>query len=159
MPRSSSPFSFPFGRRHKATATANTTPPDARQKTDDVLTAETDHFRRLADRWWDPNGPFRPLHQLQPLRLRYVTEQWHRRAHANGRPTDIKNIKVLDVGCGGGLMAIALRQLGADVEAIDAETTTIGVAKAQQEKQGLTSGLRFTTATTQSLLADKKNHH
>lgn len=79
---------------------------------------EIARFETTAGRWWDPQGEFRPLHEMNPLRTDYI----HRRAPLNGR-------KVLDVGCGGGLLCEAMSKLGAQVTGIDLGQTAIQVAQ------------------------------
>lgn len=90
--------------------------------------AEVDKFDALAARWWDPQGPQKALHALNPARLGYVA----------GR-TSLRGARVLDVGCGGGLLSEALAAAGADVVAIDLAPDLLKVAKLH----GLESGLRI----------------
>ena len=84
-----------------------------------VRQAELDKFDALAHEWWDPNGPQRPLHALNPVRLRYVAER-----------TPLQGARVLDVGCGAGLLSEALAREGAQVTAIDLAPQLIEVARA-----------------------------
>lgn len=86
--------------------------------TENVSRAEVDKFGALANRWWDENGPQKPLHQLNPARLEYVTKQ-----------IPLKGKKILDVGCGGGLLSEALAREGADVVALDLSSELIEIAK------------------------------
>lgn len=79
---------------------------------------EIKKFAQMASRWWDPEGEFKPLHQLNPLRLRYIDE----RAGLAGK-------QVLDVGCGGGLLSEAMARLGADVTGIDLGEAALQVAR------------------------------
>jgi 2-polyprenyl-6-hydroxyphenyl methylase / 3-demethylubiquinone-9 3-methyltransferase len=83
-------------------------------------------FEAVASDWWDPNGPMKPLHQMNPARISYMQ-----------RHTDITGQKWLDVGCGGGLLSEAVSKLGADVTAIDPCAELIGVAKQHADKQSL----------------------
>ena len=80
--------------------------------------AEVRKFEQLASRWWDPNSEFKPLHDLNPLRLQYIDE----RASLNGK-------SVLDVGCGGGILSESMAALGARVTGIDAGQAPLEVAK------------------------------
>ena len=89
--------------------------------------AELDKFAALATRWWDPDGPQKPLHALNPVRLAYVAA----RAPLSGR-------RVLDVGCGGGLLSEAMARAGAEVTAIDLADELVKVARLH----GLESGLK-----------------
>src|SRR6185436_636259 len=93
-------------------------------------TAQADEiakFSALADQWWDPSGPFRPLHKLNPARLTFVRD---RLAAHFGRETEgrapFKGLSLLDIGCGGGLIAEPMARLGFQVTGIDASEENIG---------------------------------
>lgn len=95
-------------------------------------------FEAIAAEWWDPTGKFRPLHQLNPLRLAYIREQLCGHAGAEGtaeRP--LTGLSILDVGCGGGLVSEGMAALGATVTAIDASATSIAVARHHAGESGL----------------------
>jgi 2-polyprenyl-6-hydroxyphenyl methylase / 3-demethylubiquinone-9 3-methyltransferase len=96
------------------------------------------HFARLAKDWWDPDGSFRPLHQLGPARLTYVRDQLktHYKIENSGL-TPLRGLEVLDLGCGGGLIAEPLARLGARVTGIDPAPEHIAVAKVHAQEQGL----------------------
>ncbi|MBV2208105.1 MAG: bifunctional 2-polyprenyl-6-hydroxyphenol methylase/3-demethylubiquinol 3-O-methyltransferase UbiG [Thermomonas sp.] len=89
--------------------------------------AELDKFDELAQRWWDPNGPQKALHALNPVRLDYVAQR-----------TSLAGAAVLDVGCGGGLLSEALAKAGAQVTAIDLAPNLLKVARLH----GLESGIK-----------------
>lgn len=99
---------------------------------------EIARFSRIAASWWDPEGEFRPLHQLNPLRVDYICE---RMARHFGRdpdaPEPLSGLDLLDIGCGGGLVAEPMVRLGARVVAIDASADTVRVAQLHAEQQGL----------------------
>lgn len=97
--------------------------------------AELARFDAIASRWWDPNGEFRPLHRINPLRTRYIAE----RCALPGR-------RVLDVGCGGGLLSEALANEGAKVTGIDMAEGALSVARLHQLESGLKIDYRQTTA-------------
>lgn len=86
---------------------------------------EVNKFDELAAKWWDKDGEFRPLHQINPLRVDFIEER-----------SSMEDKKVLDVGCGGGILAEALSELGANVTGIDASENTIGVAKSHSSSVG-----------------------
>jgi 2-polyprenyl-6-hydroxyphenyl methylase/3-demethylubiquinone-9 3-methyltransferase len=92
---------------------------------------EVEKFSRVADEWWDESGKFKPLHKFNPIRISYI----HRKVEENF--TKISDLKILDVGCGGGLISEPFARLGADVTAIDASEKNIAVAKIHAEKSGL----------------------
>lgn len=96
--------------------------------------AEIDKFARLATRWWDPQGPLATLHAINPLRTDYIAS----RASLDGA-------RVLDVGCGGGLLAESLASLGASVTAIDLAAENIRVAAEHALEAGLTIDYRVTS--------------
>ena len=86
---------------------------------------EVNKFDELAAKWWDKDGEFKPLHQINPLRVGFIKER-----------SSLEGKKVLDVGCGGGILAEALNELGASVTGIDASENTIGVAKTHSKSIG-----------------------
>ncbi|MCY3880146.1 MAG: bifunctional 2-polyprenyl-6-hydroxyphenol methylase/3-demethylubiquinol 3-O-methyltransferase UbiG [Rhodobacteraceae bacterium] len=109
--------------------------------------SETAKFNALADQWWDPHGPFRPLHMLNPARLDYinsVTEIEFDRNLDESRP--FSGLSVLDVGCGGGLLCEPLARLGADVTGIDPAENNIPAASAHAGTAGLEITYRCSTA-------------
>ena len=109
--------------------------------------AEIERFAALAERWWDPNGAFRALHALNPVRIAYVRDglvALHGRDPRSLRP--LEGLQLLDVGCGGGLMAEPMCRLGARVVAIDAAAPSIEAARRHAAEQGLEIDYRHATA-------------
>jgi len=96
---------------------------------------EVNKFAAIADRWWDPTGDFKPLHVINPLRANYINEK-----------SPLNGLKALDVGCGGGLLAEALHDRGAEVTAIDVTQANIEVAKLHALNRGLAIDYRVITA-------------
>lgn len=95
-----------------------------------VDAAEIEKFSRMSANWWDVTGPFRPLHRLNPARLSYIRDQAARHFGLDGRSvTPFDNLSVLDIGCGGGLVAEPLARLGARVTAVDADGVAIEAAR------------------------------
>jgi 2-polyprenyl-6-hydroxyphenyl methylase/3-demethylubiquinone-9 3-methyltransferase len=115
--------------------------------TQTVDSGEIAKFEAMAAEWWDPKGKFKPLHMLNPTRLDYITSQI---AAEYGR--DLKTalpfagLRILDIGCGGGLLAEPMARLGATVVGADAAARNIPVAQVHAEKSGLEIDYRFTTA-------------
>jgi 2-polyprenyl-6-hydroxyphenyl methylase/3-demethylubiquinone-9 3-methyltransferase len=109
--------------------------------------AEVSKFEAMAAEWWDPNGKFKPLHMLNPCRLDYITQQI---AGEFGRDLTAKapfaGLRILDIGCGGGLLSEPMARLGADVVGADAAAGNIPVAQVHAEQSGLTIDYRNTTA-------------
>ncbi len=109
--------------------------------------AEVAKFEAMAAEWWNPNGKFRPLHLMNPCRLDYITTQI---AAEFGR--DLKQaspfagLRILDIGCGGGLLSEPMARLGATVVGADAAPRNIPVAQVHAVSQGLTIDYRHTTA-------------
>ena len=116
---------------------------------------EVAQFAALAETWWDPTGPMRPLHALNPVRVGYIRDQ--SLARFGGETNSLRPLlgkQVLDIGCGGGLVAEPLARLGGQVTAIDAAAESIAVARTHAEEAGLKIDYRVTTA--EALLADGK---
>jgi 2-polyprenyl-6-hydroxyphenyl methylase/3-demethylubiquinone-9 3-methyltransferase len=100
---------------------------------------EVEKFSKDAPQWWDEHGPFAPLHRLNPARLQYIRGQID--AHYGFDPKSLKpfrGLKILDIGCGGGLTSEPLARLGADVTGIDADPVAIEVAADHSVMSGLT---------------------
>src|SRR6056300_1096979 len=99
---------------------------------------EINKFDKLAEEWWNPNGKFAPLHKFNPVRQEYLIDQISNHFNLNlDEDKPFKNLKILDVGCGGGLLCEPLSRLGANVTGIDAAKTNIEVAKIHMEQSGL----------------------
>ncbi len=99
---------------------------------------EIQKFSKLADEWWDANGKFKPLHAFNPVRIKYIIDKC--KDHFKLKEKDERSLsalKVLDIGCGGGLVCEPLSRLGADVTGIDASSKNIEVAKIHAKKNGL----------------------
>ena len=99
---------------------------------------EIEKFSKLADEWWDINGKFKPLHMFNPVRIEYILDisTKHFKIDQN-KISPLKNLKILDIGCGGGLISEPMTRLGADTTAIDASSKNIKIAKAHAKKNNL----------------------
>ena len=102
-----------------------------------VNSKEIEKFSKIAEEWWNPNGKFKPLHKFNPIRISYIKENIIKTFKLNQKKTPLKNIKILDIGCGGGLLSEPMCRLGADVTAIDASMKNISVAKLHSKKNNL----------------------
>ena len=109
--------------------------------------SEVAKFEAMAAEWWNPNGKFRPLHLMNPCRLDYITTQI---AAEYGRdltkPLPFAGLRILDIGCGGGLLSEPMARLGAEVVGADAAPRNIPVAQVHAQASGLAIDYRFTTA-------------
>jgi 2-polyprenyl-6-hydroxyphenyl methylase/3-demethylubiquinone-9 3-methyltransferase len=104
-------------------------------------------MERLAASWWDPEGEFRPLHAMNPVRIGYIRDRACARLGRDPlAPRPLAGLAVLDVGCGGGLLAEPMARLGARVTGIDAGAEAIAVARAHAAERGLAIDYRLATA-------------
>lgn len=109
--------------------------------------AEIAKFEAMAAEWWDPAGKFKPLHMLNPCRLDYITGQIAAEFDRDlTAPTPFAGLRLLDIGCGGGLLSEPMARLGADVVGADAAERNIPVAQVHAEQSGLEIDYRHTTA-------------
>ncbi len=98
---------------------------------------EIDKFSKLAEEWWDPNGKFKPLHNFNPVRLKYIKYSILKKYKNTDKKRPLKNIRILDIGCGGGLLCEPLSKLGAEVVGIDASEKNIKIAKLHSRENNL----------------------
>lgn len=116
-------------------------------ETSSIDPAEVAKFEAMAAEWWDPNGKFRPLHMMNPVRLDYITRQVAAEFGRDlTRPKAFAGLRILDIGCGGGLLSEPMARLGATVVGADAAERNIPVARVHAEAQGLEIDYRHTTA-------------
>ena len=99
---------------------------------------EIQKFSKLADEWWNTSGKFKPLHMFNPIRIEYITQITRKHFKITDKKSNLfEGLKVLDIGCGGGLMSEPMARLGAEVTGIDASEKNIKIAKTHSEKNGL----------------------
>ena len=99
---------------------------------------EIQKFSKLADEWWDVNGKFKPLHLFNPVRIQYITEIIKKHFKISEEKNDfLKGLKILDIGCGGGLISEPMARLGANVTGIDASEKNVNIATLHSKKSGL----------------------
>ena len=106
-------------------------------KTNTINKEEIEKFSRIAEEWWNPTGKFKPLHKFNPIRISYIKENIINTFKIKNKDKPLKNLKILDIGCGGGLLSEPMRRLGADVTGIDASEKNIQVAKLHAKKNNL----------------------
>jgi 2-polyprenyl-6-hydroxyphenyl methylase/3-demethylubiquinone-9 3-methyltransferase len=138
------------------TQTAGKAPDDAsfgRAEGGSIDAAEVARFSAQAALWWDARGPFAPLHKFNPARLRFIRDRAAARFGRDpGARRPFEGLTLVDIGCGGGLLAEPMSRLGFDVTAIDASSENIGTARAHAEPQGLP--IRYRAATAEQLEAE-----
>ncbi|MGE4610293.1 MAG: bifunctional 2-polyprenyl-6-hydroxyphenol methylase/3-demethylubiquinol 3-O-methyltransferase UbiG [Paracoccaceae bacterium] len=125
----------------------------ATQTTVTVDPAEVAKFEAMAAEWWDPKGKFKPLHEMNPIRLKYIVQQI---CAEFGRDPDslrpFEGLRLLDIGCGGGLLSEPMARLGATVIGADAAAGNIPVAQLHAEQSGL--DIDYRNETAEGLAAD-----
>lgn len=111
---------------------------------------EVEKFSKIADEWWDETGKFKPLHQFNPIRLNFIKNQiCEYFARDKNLLTPLTDLKILDIGCGGGLVAEPISRLGANISAIDASEKNIKIAQIHAQKSGL--NINYQTKSAEDL--------
>nr|WP_298796464.1 bifunctional 2-polyprenyl-6-hydroxyphenol methylase/3-demethylubiquinol 3-O-methyltransferase UbiG [uncultured Acetobacter sp.] len=126
--------------------------PSSRDAASSVSPEEIARFSALADQWWDPTGPMRPLHAMNALRIEWACR------HLPMRGRTSRHVKVLDIGCGAGLASEALAKAGHDVLGLDASADGISAARAHLETHPLPEGagtLDYRVGSAEELVAEK----
>jgi len=114
---------------------------------------EVARFSAMADEWWDPSGKFRPLHKFNPVRLQYIKEKVCENFDRDmNDPQAFKGLRILDIGCGGGLLSEPMARMGAKVMGADASEVNIEIAKIHAEQSGL--DIDYRAVTSENLEAD-----
>ena len=106
-------------------------------KTTTINKEEIDKFSKIAEEWWDPEGKFKPLHIFNPLRIKYIKDSIIKHFKIKKKKLPLSGLKILDIGCGGGLITEPMSRLGANITGIDASDKNIKIAKAHLKKNKL----------------------
>ena len=106
-------------------------------KNSTINNKEIEKFSKIAEEWWNPNGKFKPLHKFNPIRIKYIKENILEDFKIKKIDRPFKGLKILDIGCGGGLLSEPMARLGAEVVGIDASHQNIKVAKHHLKKSKL----------------------
>ena len=116
---------------------------------------EIQKFSKIADEWWDAKGKFKPLHVFNPIRIKYIKDKCisHFKLDQN-KVQPLSSLKILDIGCGGGLISEPMCRLGATVTGIDASNKNISVAKLHAKKNGLKINY-INTSPEKKIIQDK----
>jgi len=110
-----------------------------------IEAAEVERFTAMADEWWDPKGKFAPLHKFNPVRLAFIRDEALNRFGRDGASRKpFEGLKLLDIGCGGGLLSEPMSRLGFSVTAVDASPRNIATASTHAAEQGLDIDFRNT---------------
>ena len=115
---------------------------------------EIQKFSNLANEWWDVKGKFKPLHMFNPIRIHYITEKIKDHFNLKKKENMLKGLKILDIGCGGGLISEPMARLGAEVTGIDASEKNISVAKIHSKKSRLK--INYLVGSPESLTTSEK---
>ena len=122
-------------------------------KNNTINKKEIEKFTKIAEEWWNPHGKFKPLHKFNPIRISYIKESIINAFKLKQKVKPLEKIKILDIGCGGGLLSEPMSRLGAEVTGIDASGKNIEIAKYHARKNNLNvkyfcaSPERFDTTT------------
>ena len=119
-----------------------------------VSKKEIDKFSKIAEEWWDPEGKFKPLHKFNPTRISYIKESISNILKPKNTKMPLEKVKILDIGCGGGLLSEPMCRLGAEVVGIDASDKNIKVAKLHAEKNNL--DIEYICASPENLKTNTK---
>jgi 2-polyprenyl-6-hydroxyphenyl methylase/3-demethylubiquinone-9 3-methyltransferase len=116
---------------------------------------EVEKFSALADEWWDESGKFKPLHQINPIRISFIRQQILK--HFTLEEEGLKDLTILDVGCGGGLLSVPLSRQGADVLGIDVSEKNISIVNAYKDKHDLGDNINFAFTSVEELALSGKS--
>ena len=111
-------------------------------------------FSKIAHEWWNPNGKFKPLHKFNPIRIKYIKDNIIDNFKLKSTNKPLKNIDILDIGCGGGLLSEPMCRLGANVTGIDASKKNIEIAKFHSKKNKV--NIKYMCSSPESLKIKKK---
>ncbi len=106
-------------------------------KNNTINNKEIEKFSKMAEEWWNPNGKFKPLHKFNPIRIEYIKKNLIETLKLTNKKRPLEKIKILDIGCGGGLLSEPMCRMGANVTGIDASSKNIKIAKLHSKKNNL----------------------
>ena len=123
-------------------------------KTNTINKKEIEKFSKIAEEWWDPNGKFKPLHNFNPLRISYIKDNIIKSFNIQKKDKILSGVKILDIGCGGGLLCEPMSRLGAEVFGMDASEKNIEVAKIHAKKSNL--NIKYFCSSPEKFKSDLK---
>ena len=106
-------------------------------KSNTINKEEIEKFSKIAEEWWNPQGKFKPLHKFNPIRISYIKDNIIETLKLKNKKKPLEKVKILDIGCGGGLLTEPMKRLGADITGIDASKRNIEIAKLHAKKNDL----------------------
>ncbi|PUZ36116.1 hypothetical protein GQ55_9G013500 [Panicum hallii var. hallii] len=159
---------LPQWRRHASVASSSAPPPPSPPRgpsrsggggrtVSSLNPAEVAKFAAIAETWWDADGPFKPLHLMNPTRLSFIRStlcRHFRRDPYSSKP--LEGLKVVDVGCGGGILSEPLARMGATVTAIDAADKNIKIASIHAASDPTTASIEYCCTTAEALVKEKR---
>ena len=123
-------------------------------KNNTINKKEIEKFSSIAEEWWDPTGKFKPLHNFNPIRISYIKNNIIKSLKLNNNEKPLKKVKILDIGCGGGLLTEPMKKLGADVVGIDASEKNIKIAKLHSKKNNL--NIKYLCVSPENFITKEK---
>ena len=123
-------------------------------KNNTINKKEIEKFSSIAEEWWDPTGKFKPLHKFNPIRISYIKNNIIKSLKLNNNEKPLKKVKILDIGCGGGLLTEPMKKLGADVVGIDASEKNIKIAKLHSKKNNL--NIKYLCVSPENFITKEK---
>ena len=123
-------------------------------KSNTINKEEIRKFSKMAEEWWNPEGKFKPLHKFNPIRIQYIKDNIIKHYNIKKQTMPLKNIDILDIGCGGGLLSEPMSRLGANVTGIDASKKNIKIEKTHLIKSKLK--INYICCSPEKLKSNKK---
>ena len=123
-------------------------------KTNTINKKEIDKFSKIAEEWWDPTGKFKPLHKFNPIRISYIRDNIINTLNIKNKKKPLEKVKILDIGCGGGLLSEPMSRLGAEVVGIDASEKNIKIAQLHAKKNDLK--IEYVCASPETFITSTK---
>ena len=123
-------------------------------KNNTINKEEIEKFSKIAEEWWNPTGKFKPLHKFNPIRISYIRDNITSSFKLKNKRKPLERVKILDIGCGGGLLSEPMSRLGAEVVGIDASEKNIQVAKLHAKKNGL--NIKYHCSSPENFITNTK---
>ena len=123
-------------------------------KNNTINKKEIEKFSKIAKEWWNPEGKFKPLHKFNPIRISYIKNNIISTFKLKNKKKSLAGIKILDIGCGGGLLSEPMCRLGANVTGIDASQKNINIAKLHAKRENL--NINYICSSPEKMNTNKK---